>query len=310
MVYYEVKGLKQKENISGSIFKKERLVIHFSHMGINNLTTLGRVYYLNARSPLEKHIHEDSVEICYLARGKQTYIVGDKVYTLKGGDIFITFPDEEHSTGINVEERSVLYYIILDVKNNLDSFLGFEGVDGKKLAIALSHISRTNRHFKGCNELKTILDELFITYYSDRPFKKIAVQSLACRFFIRIVELESNRKQKLPEDISRTISYINENIQLDLQLDELASLANLSLSRFKQKFKEVTGIPPGEYILRTKVDFSKKLLRDSDRTITEIAHLLGFSSSQYYATVFKKFKNMTPRDFRIRVKIDSKIFDI
>jgi len=122
--------------------------------------------------------------------------------------------------------------------------------------------------------------------------------------------LESNIKQSIPEDISRTISYINENIHSNLELDELALLANLSLSRFKQKFKEVIGIPPGEYILRTKIEESKRLLRDTDRTITEIAHNLGFSSSQYFATVFKKFKNMTPSDFRVRVKKDSKIFDI
>ncbi|NMB97264.1 MAG: AraC family transcriptional regulator [Clostridiaceae bacterium] len=302
--------MNHKRNSGSSIFNKERLVVRFSNMGINNLTTLGRVNYLNAHDPLEKHIHKDSMEICYLARGKQTYMVGDKAYTLKGGDVFITFPDEEHSTGINVEEKSVLYYIIVDVRNNLDSFLGFKDEEGKKLAIALNHMNNTNRHFRGCNELREILDEIFLTYYSDKSFRKITIQSLACRFFIRIVELESNRKQKMPEDISRIISYINENIYLDLQLDELALLVNLSLSRFKQKFKEATGIPPGEYILRNKVEVSKKMLRDSDMTITEIAHHLGFSSSQYFATVFKKFKNMTPKDFRIRVKMDSKIFDI
>jgi len=188
--------------------------------------------------------------------------------------------------------------------------LGFNDEDGKKLAMALNQMSKKNRHFKGCNELKAILDEIFLTYYSDKPFKKIAIQSLASRFFIKIIELESNMKQSIPEDISKAINYINDNIHINLELDELALLANLSLSRFKQKFKEVAGIPPGEYILRTKVDASKRLLRDTDRTITEIAHYLGFSSSQYFATVFKKFKNMTPRDFRIRVKKDSKIFDI
>ncbi|HHV96068.1 MAG TPA: AraC family transcriptional regulator [Clostridiaceae bacterium] len=300
----------QKESLGSILFKKERLVIDFSQIGINNLNTLGRVNYLNAHSPLEKHIHKDSIEICYLARGKQAYTVGDQIYTLKGGDVFITFPDEEHSTGINVEEKSVLYYIIIDVRSNLDSFLSFNDEDGEKLAIALDQISKKNRHFKGCNELKVILDEIFLTYYSDKPFKKIAIQSLACRFFIKIIELESNIKQSIPEDISRTISYINENIHSNLELDELALLANLSLSRFKQKFKEVIGIPPGEYILRTKIEESKRLLRDTDRTITEIAHNLGFSSSQYFATVFKKFKNMTPSDFRVRVKKDSKIFDI
>lgn len=293
-----------------NIFNKKRLELSYSDMDINNLTTVGRINYLKAQDPLEDHIHKDSMEICYLARGRQVYIVKDKLYFLKGGDVFITFPDEVHSTGINAEEKSILYYVIIDVENNLDCFLGYKDGDGRKLAKALNSISRTNRHFKGCKELKTILDELFVLYNSNKPFKKIAAQGLVSRFFIKIIELRNNSKQNLPEDILGSINLINDNIQYEFQLDELASLANLSLSRFKQKFKEATGIPPGEYILRAKIDYSKQLLRDTNNSITEIAHQLSFSSSQYYATVFKKFKNITPSDFRNKVKNNNKIFDI
>ncbi|HOJ09582.1 MAG TPA: AraC family transcriptional regulator [Clostridiales bacterium] len=294
-----------KSKSSKDIFLRERLMINFSHTGINNLITLGRINYLNAHKPLDKHTHKDSMEICYLARGRQTYSVGDKPYTLKGGDIFITFPDEEHSTGINVEERSILYYLIFDIKNNLDNFLGYKGEEGRELALALNNMSRVNRHFAGNSEIRSILDEVFLTFYSAKKFKKIVMQGLISKLFIRIIELENNRKNSFPEDISKTINYINDNIQHELRLDKLASDANLSLSRFKQKFKEAAGIPPGEYIKRAKVDFSKHLLKDSDSTITEISYQLGFSSSQYYAMVFKKFKGITPKDFRIRVRKDS-----
>jgi AraC-like DNA-binding protein len=55
-------------------------------------------------------------------------------------------------------------------------------------------------------------------------------------------------------------------------------------------------MPPHEYILRCKIDRAVAQLEAGERSITDIAYDLGFSSSQYFATVFKRFTRLNPRD--------------
>ena len=83
-------------------------------------------------------------------------------------------------------------------------------------------------------------------------------------------------------------------------IDELAEEVHLSTSRFKARFREQMGMPPGEYMVRAKVERAHQLLEESALSITDIAYRLGFSSSQYFATVFKRFTNMRPKDVRRR----------
>jgi AraC-like DNA-binding protein len=103
------------------------------------------------------------------------------------------------------------------------------------------------------------------------------------------------------------IDYIEENVDFYIDIDYLANIAGLSKSRFQIKFKEYTGYPPREYIMRKKVERARELLDSSDLTITEIAHMLCFSSSQYFSTVFKKYTNVTPAEYKNNSKLISKI---
>jgi hypothetical protein len=56
------------------------------------------------------------MEICYLARGTQNYWVKDRNHHLVGGDVFITFPAEPHSTGGCPLEKGILYWMHIDMK--------------------------------------------------------------------------------------------------------------------------------------------------------------------------------------------------
>ena len=78
----------------------------------------------------------------------------------------------------------------------------------------------------------------------------------------------------------------------------LAEIAGLSEARFKINFRKQVGIPPREYVLRRKIETAKHILKNSDMTITELAHKMSFSSSQYFSTVFKRFTLMSPKEFR------------
>ena len=79
---------------------------------------------------------------------------------------------------------------------------------------------------------------------------------------------------------------------------EMARRVGLSVPRFHARFKEQFGMPPAEYLLRAKVTEACRQLRETRQPITAIAYKLGFSSSQYFATVVKRYTGQTPRALR------------
>ena len=97
--------------------------------------------------------------------------------------------------------------------------------------------------------------------------------------------------------IARIVERIKSDPGGNYTLTDLAEEAGLSLSRLKSKFKAQIGIAPHEFILRCKVEAAKKVLLDENRSVTDTAMELRFSSSQYFATVFKRFTQQTPVEY-------------
>ncbi len=75
-------------------------------------------------------------------------------------------------------------------------------------------------------------------------------------------------------------------------------MAHLSLSRFKARFKNEVGLPPADFIMRGKIERARQLLAAGDLSVTQIAMRLGFSSTQYFATAFKRHTGKTPSQAR------------
>jgi AraC-like DNA-binding protein len=79
-----------------------------------------------------------------------------------------------------------------------------------------------------------------------------------------------------------------------MRVRDLADLAAISEPHFKAKFRRQVGMPPGEYLNRNRIERAAALLAESDLSVTQVAHRLGFNSSQYFATTFKRFTHASP----------------
>jgi AraC-like DNA-binding protein len=98
--------------------------------------------------------------------------------------------------------------------------------------------------------------------------------------------------------MAEVIQLIKRRPEREFRLEELARLTGLSLGRFKVRFKAETGVSPRQFILRTKIEAAKKRLRSGMESISQIGIDLGFPTSQYFATVFRRFTGQTPKGFR------------
>lgn len=275
----------------------ERSLLTFGpHGPVSNFELLGRLNYSSAHKGLLPHVHADVMEICYLSKGRQTYEVNGRRHTLTGGDVFITYPGEPHGTGNLPEEKSVLYWIWINLKKTPAAFLGCAPGQGKGLRAALTGLKK--RHFSAGQGMARLLDGIFLLEEDPMPFSALLIRNRITEFLVRMIEAGKNAPSPVSGRIRTVADHIDGHITERLPLPALAGMAGLSLSRFKQRFRMEMGIPPGEYILRKKIGRAESMLKETDETVTEIAYDLDFSSSQYFATVFKRITGKKPMEYR------------
>ena len=259
----------------------------------------GRYNYANAEDGLDEHSHPGAFEICHLLRWRQTYCIGKHSYHLRGGDVFLTRPNERHGTGGSPQEKGLLYWmILLNPSSTGGSLLGLAQKESLALWRELGKSSR--RHFPGTPEMKIQLDAILALLHGrGTPLKKTAIQN---RFVAFLLELLTARERASAEQgvdrFTHVISHIESNLcdPGELTVDILSSIARLSPSRFKGLFKEKLGIPPAEYALRLRIAEARRRLAAGNATVTGVALDLGFSSSQYFASSFKRLTRITPRE--------------
>ncbi len=108
-------------------------------------------------------------------------------------------------------------------------------------------------------------------------------------------DTRSNARMNLSETIT---TYISEHFAEKLTIEQLASLAGLSSYHFIRTFKKQTGFTPHEYILNTRMNTARYLLKNSSLPVKEICFSTGFSCESIFCTAFKRIEGMTPAQYR------------
>jgi AraC-like DNA-binding protein len=279
---------------------KNRTIINFIKEGYSDLCVLGRYRYNAAKEELRKHIHKGMIEICYCAKGRQLFMVNHKQYFVKGGDVFIHFPDEVHSSGGMPEEKGCLYWLKIKTSS------GAKG-KGQRNCPNLDYllekiIKKKSRHFHGGPDLQKILESIFESQQSadSKEIRRIRLELQIGSFLLKLLEkINNDTHQAVDGRLQDLLHYITINLSEQLNISTLARKVNLSQSRFKNWFREQTGFTPGDYIQRQRIDAAIKMMRQQPGTsLTDIAYHFNFSTPQYFATVMKKYTGKTPSKIR------------
>lgn len=286
-------------NISKPILtqNKERITLDLRPLGIPEIPMIGRYNHTYAHHGLGWHSHSGAIEICYLAKGTQLYRLGRRDYLLQGGDVFVTLPGEHHSTGNDPEGKGVLYWLIVNLPKKPSHFLNCPPADSRTLVRQLLGIR--HRHFRGLRIFPKLLDEVILASTTKgNPFSRITITTKLTEFLLKIIECaRQNPQPTLSPAIHNLLRFIQSNLEEPLTIRDMAGHVGLSVSRLKTRFKQEVGIPPAEYLQRCKVSAAKALLAKRKYTITDIAFRLNFSTSQYFATVFKRYTDQSPRAY-------------
>lgn len=102
----------------------------------------------------------------------------------------------------------------------------------------------------------------------------------------------------LKQKLENVYEYITANFRENITLSSLSSKFYISKYYLTREFKKLYGITIFQHIINSRIDYAKKQLRFSDKSIEEIAHSCGFNDQSYFVRQFRKVENVTCLAYR------------
>jgi transcriptional regulator GlxA family with amidase domain len=117
-------------------------------------------------------------------------------------------------------------------------------------------------------------------------------------FLSRCYSSESVGEGQALLKIGEVLGLLEGRYEEQWHLDDLCAIARMGKSKLTETFRSATGQSPIDYLIHVRLRQAMKLLRETDRTVTDIAYSTGFSDSNYLARKFRDVLHTTPTAYR------------
>ncbi|HZB00705.1 MAG TPA: AraC family transcriptional regulator [Actinomycetota bacterium] len=111
----------------------------------------------------------------------------------------------------------------------------------------------------------------------------------------------------LQRKIHEVQAFLAQNLAYDVDLNTIAAQASLSPYYFTRQFTAMIGMPPYRYLITLRIQRAAQLLRESDLTVTQILHRVGFHSPSHFTTTFRRHMGMSPTAYRRRFDFEHNV---
>ena len=121
---------------------------------------------------------------------------------------------------------------------------------------------------------------------------------VGCSWYLGSYFLKSQAQAEEYDDLADVVEYIENNLDCDMNLQDLANIVCLERTYFLKKFKQLTGVTPMVYTRDARIRRAKELLTYSDMNVTQIAEAVGFRSIHYFTRQFTDLEGVTPSQYK------------
>lgn len=234
------------------------------------------------------HYH-NTCEIYFLVEGQCEFFLNDKTYLISENTILFIPSDYVHKNlynfgnckriVINMSERFLNLNIIPYINKVFEQQI-FIPNDYKYIKKLLLDIGNEHNHKDPLSEelIKAYLVELF-TYFARMKSPGAIITT-------------SN------PSIERLIKHINENFNQQISLEEAAKMLNLTAPYLSRLFLKTTGFNFKEYLLTIRIKNAKHMLKNTSKSVRQIAYESGFNDSNYFSKIFKDTTGVSPLQYR------------
>ena len=127
---------------------------------------------------------------------------------------------------------------------------------------------------------------------------ELAAQALGLLALIAISRDERQRQSPIAAAVAQARRVMEEAEGRELSMPRLARSLGVAYTHFRREFRRSTGMPPGQYLLRVRMQRVQRLLGSTDETLKEVAERLGFSSAFHLSSAFKARYGVSPSQWR------------
>ena len=260
-------------------------------------------------SPVHQHWHH-YMEVLYILEGTTDVTCDRDVYHLEPGDMIALLPKKLHSIGGTTKEHRRYYVLKFDLNRFHDNSSIMPQLKSAILQVgnynpAFIHFSKESLNGY---PIESYLYNCAREYEHRNYGYNLAMHaSLTCLLLamVRIWRDHGYTPPMLatqPEDnsVDTITEYIDAHSNQPLKVEDLASMCNMSYSFFAKKFRQLYGRSCKEYIEYIRVTKAEDLLLFSDYDLTYISQETGFSDCSHMIKTFRKYKNITPKQYRLQ----------
>jgi AraC-like DNA-binding protein len=270
-------------------------------IGLPALVQISRVRSQVA-SRVTWHSHK-GYELLFLLEGATAYEFTDKkTVELHGGNFLVVPPDAVHRGLHDVRLPSTIFGMALNTSRAGDwKGTTFTSEDLRRIRRALEKGSRNVHPFS--DSLRWLVRRLVeeTSHFTAHP--ESAESPAFIRALLSTVLVEAMRQMLRPTTepeafVAAAVAFLRKNLNDTVRMSDLVRHVGFSRARLFDLFKAQTGLTPNHYLQRLRIEKAQEELQRTSKSITEIAHATGFSSAQYFSTVFIRYTGVSPSNYR------------
>lgn len=246
----------------------------------------------------EMHYH-DFYEIYIQDQGSRDMLISNSYYVLNSHDILLVKPHMLHqSLSSSVHTRSLLYF----TEDYLLQYFTPELVRKFLSIFRYTYITlSSDNYFK----IASLVREMNRDIQQNYTFLNLGNVILTILDNLNENPPVGNTENIIPDKSkSPLLTYVHENYSTLHSINEIADTFYITPSHLCRKFKQLTGYTIIQYINLLKIQKACDILRNTDKSVTEVALESGFNSTMYFCKTFKEILKITPSEYRKSIKLN------
>jgi AraC-like DNA-binding protein/quercetin dioxygenase-like cupin family protein len=279
------------------------------HFAFKSGTLAINAVYVEHTWAVPPHIHHGFYELAFVVGGEGTYLVDGRPIRACKGDVFFLSDNIVH-----VHEKPLQAFCqvfvsfvptVLGARTDLAVPSGTENMfyepffdlaHDYKLATLAQDFGWICSQFLSlvhiCHMRSPHRDEMLRTHLH-ALFRVLLTQ------YDGATTCEQATRARYLREVDR---YVRAHLRDRIRIENLATALKKRPAEFSREFAATTGMRPTDYVNRVRVDEAKRLLAESDRSITEILYDSGFQNSTHFNKMFKRLVGRSPGDHRAMVR--------
>lgn len=251
------------------------------------------IYRFPSNYRFETHAHEE-YEINYINAGTCIMEVDGSYVPLKAGECIVIAPESAHCFMVDLQRTCKITQLelVIHCPDDLSEGLSFPG------------FSESYHRLRECEHLLPLLER--ICYYCRAGEKEatgaVQIDLMLLQLYALLSEsIEKKRNGETSAEADRVrqvIAHIHDNLDGTLNIEQMALQYGVSSRYVRKYFEQQMGMGCNEYITMLRIGKAKRLLWNPDLSVTDVALMSGFSSSQYFGKVFHRQTGRTPAEYR------------